>query len=248
MRQFQQFICYKICISLAIKHAGFKQLLSHFGSLGHSVQTNCAEELTNIHFVACMWTTKLSTSAIVRHLIPKPLALICCYGSLHSSEKALHKILEPGYRHFLQFSHKCVSEVRRWCCAIRPGSESVLPFISKVFSGARSELCAGKPRLPLTGTKAKDLFWVLRGYCQWSRSDLDLKWHPLQPGNRLEWLLLPLCVDRITCQNRQQIHWRPEKKKMKKLKMTSTYPQQQSHPLSARNKSRAIKIKSISDG
>lgn len=169
--QFQQFIYYEICVSLAIKHVGFKQPLSHFGSLGHSVQTNSAEGLTNIHFVACMWITKLATGAIVWHLIPKPLALICCYGSLHSSEKALHKILEPGYRDFLQFSHKCVSEVHRWCCAIRPGSESVLPFISKVFSGVRSELCAGKPRLPLIGTKGPKPSWP---FSEDTANDLDL--------------------------------------------------------------------------
>lgn len=36
----------------------------------------------------------------------------CCYNNLHSSRKAFHKILDPGCRDLLPFSHRSINEVR----------------------------------------------------------------------------------------------------------------------------------------
>lgn len=56
---------------------------------------------------------------IAERLVPKRWALICCYNSLHYSGKTLYKILQPGYRDLLSFSHKRISEVRHGCWAAR---------------------------------------------------------------------------------------------------------------------------------
>lgn len=49
----------------------------------------------------------------------KPRILICCYYSLHFSGKVFLKILEAGWKDFLPFSHKSMSEIGHWCRAIR---------------------------------------------------------------------------------------------------------------------------------
>lgn len=39
------------------------------------------------------------------------MSIICSYYSLHSSEKALHKMLEAGYRDLLPFIHRSVCDM-----------------------------------------------------------------------------------------------------------------------------------------
>jgi hypothetical protein len=73
------------------------------------------------------------------HLIPKTRALIwswsplCCYNSLQPFGKPFYEMLEHCCKDLLLFSHKSISEVRHWCWAIRPGSQSAFKLFPKVF-------------------------------------------------------------------------------------------------------------------
>ena len=53
-------------------------------------------------------------------------------------------MLEHCCWNLLPYRHKSISEVRHWCWAIRPGSQSAFQFIPNVFNGLRSGCCAGQ--------------------------------------------------------------------------------------------------------
>lgn len=49
-----------------------------------------------------------------------PEEFICSYNRLDSLFRFYRKTLEPGFRDFLSFSHKSISELWLWCWVIRP--------------------------------------------------------------------------------------------------------------------------------
>lgn len=79
--------------------------------------------------------TSLMLLYLVEHLISKAWrkALIHpfrCYNSFHSSGKDFYTMLEHGgCRDLLPFRHESITEVRRYCRAMRFGSQSTVKLI-----------------------------------------------------------------------------------------------------------------------
>lgn len=94
-------------------------------------------------------------SVIVEHDIQKPWVLICCYSRLHSSDKALHKILGPGCRvllpRSLMLSNKANSPRRCWM-------------------GLRSELCTGLSNYTTPNQLFHQFLFVHTGSMSWFKS------------------------------------------------------------------------------
>lgn len=71
----------------------------------------------------------------VDHLITKPQVLICCC----SNPLRPFDFLGPDFRDFLSLSYKSLSEVWRWCWAIRPGTHSALQFVQNGWTSFSAE-------------------------------------------------------------------------------------------------------------
>lgn len=74
--------------------------------------------------------------------------LIQHFGFSFSSEKAFHKIMEPGCRDLFPVSHQSINEVSHRCWVIRPGLQLAFQFIPKLLDGVevRALLCVKSSR------------------------------------------------------------------------------------------------------
>ena len=83
----------------------------------------------------CIWTPARLTShsKIMKWILT--WSHLCCYNSSHSSGNSFHQMLEHCWGDLPPFSHRCISEVGRWCWVLRPGSQSAFQFIPKVRLG-----------------------------------------------------------------------------------------------------------------
>lgn len=79
-------------------------------------------------------------------------ALLCSHNSLNSCGKRSPQDLEPGCRDLLPVTRKSFREVGHWCCAIKPGSQTVLQL--RCPMGLKSGLCARPVKFFYTPRKA----------------------------------------------------------------------------------------------
>lgn len=71
-------------------------------------------------------------------------ALPCCYNSLQLSGKVFPLKTRTLQQDLLPFRLKSISKFKHWCWVLRPGSQSVFPFIPNVLDGVEFRHCAGQ--------------------------------------------------------------------------------------------------------
>lgn len=99
------------------------------------------------------------------------LVLLYYYNNLHSSRKAFYWILEHSFRDLCSFRHKSFSEIRHWCQTGRPGAQTTLLFIQKVFSRVEVKV--------RTFWRTLEFFYTLADHCTQGHSYAEKGWDRL---------------------------------------------------------------------